>query len=263
MEKDTLPEAAGGSPHGAGASDRTPATGSAGSVSDEARTAELSDLWDRMDAPALRAFLREAAKLWLAHDGLWFQAVEGEHGMESAIECDRQAWHRFSPIEAKRILKQIGREPGGGLDLLERALFHRLYSHLNEQAIERPEPGRLIFRMKSCRVQTARERKNLPDFPCKSVGIVEYERFAEAIDPRIRTRCISCPPDPRTETHVCAWEFTLPPGGEVASATSANDAGSKPGSEPNSKPNTDADAGSGPARHAGPAPGPRGGEAEA
>lgn len=207
MEKDALREMGGEREAAAGAADRE----AAGAWTDDARTADLGALWDRMDAPALRAFLREAAKLWLAHDGLWFQAVEREHGMEAAIECDRQAWHHFSPIEAKRILRQLGRDPGGGLDLLERALFHRLYSHLNEQAVERPEPGRLIFRMKSCRVQSARERKHLPDFPCKSVGIVEYQRFAAAIDSRIRTRCISCPPDPRGEAHVCAWEFTLAP----------------------------------------------------
>jgi hypothetical protein len=92
---------------------------------------------------------------------------------------------------------------------LERALGYRLYSHLNEQETEWPEAGRLIFRMKTCRVQSARERRGLPDFPCRSVGIVEYSRFAETIDPRIVTRCINCPPDPRSAEAVCAWEFTL------------------------------------------------------
>ncbi len=53
------------------------------------------DPWDDMDAGQLRESLRTAAKLWLAHDGLWFQAVEGAHGLDAAIELDRQAWHRF------------------------------------------------------------------------------------------------------------------------------------------------------------------------
>lgn len=169
-----------------------------------------SDPWDRMDAASMRNFLRTAAKLWLAHDGLWFQAVERRFGLEAAIECDTEAWHHFAPLEARRIMGELGLEPGGGLDALETALSHRLYSHLNVQGYERPAPGKFIFRMKSCRVQSARERKNLPDFPCKSVGFVEYSRFAEAIDPRIETSCISCPPDPRGGAHVCAWEFTLP-----------------------------------------------------
>ncbi len=169
----------------------------------------LADPWEQMDAAQLRGFLRTAAKLWLAHDGLWFQAVEKRRGMQEAIDADRDAWERFSPLEARRIMQQLGLGPGGGLPVLEQALRYRLYGHLNKQATEWPAPDRLVFRMKSCRVQDARERKGLPDFPCQSVGIVEYERFAETIDPRIRTRCISCPPDPRDKRHVCAWEFTL------------------------------------------------------
>ncbi len=100
-------------------------------------------------------------------------------------------------------------KPGGGLPALERALGYRPYSHLNSQATEWPAADRLIFRMQSCRVQQARERRGLPDFPCRSVGIVEYSRFAETIDARISTRCLHCPPDPRRSTGACAWEFTL------------------------------------------------------
>jgi hypothetical protein len=64
--------------------------------------------------------------------------------------------------------------------------------------------------MNDCRVQSARKRKNLPDFPCKSVGLVEYSGFAQAIDPGIQTRCLACPPDPHPDHYWCAWEFTLP-----------------------------------------------------
>ncbi len=173
---------------------------------------ERQSIWEAMDADSLRGFLQIAAKLWLAHDGLWFQAVEKRFGMEAAIECDKEAWSRFSPLEAKRIMKALGIEPGGGLDALERALRYRLYSHLNVQAAERPEAGKLIFKMRTCRVQDARQRKGLPDFPCKEVGIIEYTTFASTIDPRIETRCIGAPPDPRGEDYVCAWEFTLAQG---------------------------------------------------
>lgn len=168
-----------------------------------------SDPWPRMEAAELRDFLEDAAKLWLAHDGLWFQAVEKSSGMEEAIACDRAAWARFSPIEARRIMKRLAIEPGGGLPALEKALAYRLYSHLNRQETEWPEPGRLVFRMVSCRVQDARRGKGLPDFPCKSVGVVEYSTFAETVDARIRTRCIVRPPDPRRADCVCAWEFVL------------------------------------------------------
>jgi len=35
--------------------------------------------------------LEDQAKNWLAHDGLWFQAVEKQFGLEKAIELDTEA----------------------------------------------------------------------------------------------------------------------------------------------------------------------------
>ena len=157
----------------------------------------------------LEAMLRDAAKLWLAHDGLWFQAVEQASGMDAAIARDAEAWERFTVIEAKRVMKRLALAPGGGLDALARALDHRLYALLNQQQSERVSEDQLVFRMKACRVQSARQRKGLPDFPCKPVGLVEYAGFARTIDPRIETRCLRCPPDAHPEDHVCAWAFTL------------------------------------------------------
>jgi hypothetical protein len=149
------------------------------------------------------------AQNWLAHDGLWFQAVEIAHGMEAAIDADREAWARFTVIEAKRIMARLGMKPGGGIPALVECLKHRLYARLNlQQSIEVSE-NRAVFQMVDCRVQSARKRKKLPDFPCKSVGMVEYTEFARAIDPRIQTRCIACPPDEHPESFWCAWEFTL------------------------------------------------------
>lgn len=149
------------------------------------------------------------AKNWLAHDGLWFQAVEKRHGMAEAIAADRDAWEMFTVIEARRIMARLGLEPGGGIPALVECLKHRLYARLNLQEALEVTDSRAVFRMVDCRVQSARKRKGLPDFPCKSVGIVEYAEFARTIDPRIATRCIACPPDAHPEEYWCAWEFTL------------------------------------------------------
>jgi hypothetical protein len=172
------------------------------------------DPWEGMSAESLRAWRCDAARLWLAHDGLWFQAVERRFGTEAAIECDRDAWERFSPIEARRILERLGASAGTGLDALDAALRHRLYAHLNPQSIERAGPDRLILRMLACRVQEARRRHGLPFFPCRGVGLVEYSTFARAVDPRITTRCLVCPPDPPEPGVACAWEFTLGAGAQ-------------------------------------------------
>jgi Family of unknown function (DUF6125) len=66
-----------------------------------------------------------------------------------------------------------------------------MYSLVNRQHSEWRN-GRLRFYMDICRVQEARRRKGLPDFPCKTVGIVEFSSFARAIDPRISTACLHC-----------------------------------------------------------------------
>lgn len=153
--------------------------------------------------------LKDAAKLWLAHDGLWFQAVEKAYGLKAAIEMDTEAWRFFSPIEAMRIRNRLNLPENGGIEALITALKHRLYAHINEQTIERVDERTVVLKMVKCRVQAARERKGMEPFPCKEVGIVEYTTFAEAIDPRFKTRCLTCPPDSRPEDHYCAWEFTL------------------------------------------------------
>ncbi|MHC4661234.1 MAG: DUF6125 family protein [Planctomycetota bacterium] len=162
------------------------------------------------DAPreTLLKLLECFAKNWLAHDGCWFLACEEKYGLETAIEHDIKSWERFSPIEAKRIMQAFEIEEGGGLEALEKALTYRLYSFLNRQQAETSGDGKLIYTMVDCRVQSARERKNLPLFPCKPVGIVEYTKFAETIDARIQTRCLGCPPD-KNDGFYCRWEFKL------------------------------------------------------
>ncbi len=166
-----------------------------------------SDL-EKLSKEQLIDMLEDAAKNWLAHDGLWFQAVEKMSGMDAAIQCDAEAWEKFTAIEAKRIMKRQNIPEDGGLDALEKALRFRLYARINDQKSERLDENTLTFEMNRCRVQDARHRKNLPDFPCKSVGIVEYSGFAKTIDPRIDTECVSCPPDPHPDNYVCKWRFT-------------------------------------------------------
>ena len=148
------------------------------------------------------------AKNWLAQDGVWFQAVEKAHGMNDAKRCNDSTWSRFSPFEAHAVKNLLGLGERPGLDGLERALNFRMYSRLNRQSCCR-ENGALIFEMNDCRVQSARVRKGLADYPCKSAGLVEYARFAEAIDERIRTECIGCPPDAHPSEWFCAWRFTI------------------------------------------------------
>jgi hypothetical protein len=124
------------------------------------------------------------AKNWLAHDGYWFLAAEEMYGMDVAIELDKKSWERFAVTEARRIMKAFTIESGGGLKALERAFQYRLYAAINSQKIAWMDEKTMIFKMIECRVQKTQRQKNLPDFPCKSVGLVEFEQFAKTMDSR-------------------------------------------------------------------------------
>lgn len=154
--------------------------------------------------------LKEAMAInWLANDGVWFQSVEFSENMIAAKSCNDAAWSHFSPFEALRIKAILGLEKKPGLEGLKKALQYRLYATINEQSIQNELPNSFDFYMNKCRVQLARKKKGLADYPCKSAGIIEYTTFAKTIDERIQTEVIGCPPDPHPKEWFCGWRFTL------------------------------------------------------
>lgn len=148
------------------------------------------------------------AKNWLATDGLWFQGVEDAHGFDNALDIDKKMWERFTVIEAKRIKKFLELPEQAGLEGLKKALQFRLYAPLNKSEIT-IEHNTLTYKVVTCRVQYARERKGMEYHTCKPVGLVEYSLFASTIDSRFVTECISCHPDVTDSSCNCCWKFTL------------------------------------------------------
>lgn len=157
----------------------------------------------------LLELLKIYAKNWLAHDGCWFLAIEKKLGIDKAIELDTDAWEQFTQVEARRLKEFLNLGENSGIEGLKKALAFRLYSTINEQFSNVERNNILVHYVKTCRVQEARRRKNLPDFPCKSVGLVEYSLFAKTIDNRFDTEVISCPPDITNSNYYCIWKFTL------------------------------------------------------
>ncbi len=164
-----------------------------------------------LDLPREKLFsLMEAmAKNWLANDGVWFLSMEETHGMNDAKRCNDSCWARYSPFEAWSIKRFLGLPAHPGLQGLKQALKYRMYAQLNTQTILDEGPNCFQFQMNECRVQAARKRKGLEDYPCKTAGLVEYPYFARAIDDRIQTECVGCPPDEHPAEWFCAWRFTL------------------------------------------------------
>jgi len=162
-----------------------------------------------IDVQKMDELMMAVAKNWLVNDGVWFQAVEFDNGMNDAKRCNDSCWAQFSPYEAFAIKKFLKLDDQCGLEGLKTALNFRMYSLINAQSIVDEGPQSFVFQMNDCRVQSARNRKGLDDYPCKSAGLVEYAYFARAMDKRILTECIGCPPDHHPEDWFCAWRFSM------------------------------------------------------
>ena len=170
----------------------------------------LSGPNSELDSERLASLHEALCASWLAADGVWFQAVEKRQGMVEAKAVNDACWASFAPLEARRLKALLSLPEAGGLDALKQVLSHRMYATLNVWDMVEETDNSFVFRMRDCRVQAARKRKGLADYPCKSGGTVEYHGLAGGTDPRIRVECLGCPPDPHPEEWFCAWRFSLP-----------------------------------------------------
>lgn len=168
----------------------------------------MGDILQSLSREQLMELVRMFGKNLVAMDGVWFQSVEKQEGMEAAMAHDCAAWARFSKTEARRIKAFLALPGNSGLEGLKQALPFRYNAVVNTDEI-RMEGGSLLYRVVDCRVQTARRRKGMKLHPCRAAGIVEYTAFAQEIDSRIRCTCESCYPEITDGTCCCAWRFTI------------------------------------------------------
>lgn len=162
-----------------------------------------------LEKSQLVGLIEAMAKNLVALDGVWFQALEESDGMDKAMAADVEVWGRYPASEASRLKRLFSMGEHPGLEGLELALRFNHNALANEATLRR-EGDALVFRVEECRVQAARKRKGMELHPCKLAGASEYAAFAEAIDDRIRTECVSCHPDVTDPTCSCAWRFTIP-----------------------------------------------------
>ena len=148
------------------------------------------------------------SKNMLAIDGVWFQSIERNSGMDAAMFHDIEAWKRFTITEARRIKAFLRLPENSGLEGLAAALPLRFVANVNPYEITLAE-GRLLYRTVECSVQATRKKKGMPLHPCKPAGLAEYAGFAAEIDSRIECRCLSCYPDAAEDETGCAWEFFI------------------------------------------------------
>jgi len=170
---------------------------------------EEDKIFENLTREELQDLVKIYARNIYALDGVWFQSIEQQEGMDKAMEHDRNAWRRFTVTEARRIKSFLQLPERSGLEGLKRALSIR-FSALANPVVEFTHEGdSLIYRVVDCRVQTARKGKGMPFHPCKSVGYIEHADFAKTIDDRIECTKISCFPDVTDPSCACSWKFIL------------------------------------------------------
>jgi hypothetical protein len=157
----------------------------------------------------LLLLLKDIAKTWVTGDGIWFQAVESSLGMTAAKMVNDACWSHFGRLESLKVSEHLELGTNGGLEALERALHLELYSTISAHSAGWEKDGSLVFTINECRVQDARRRKQMDDYPCKSAGMTQYTGFAKSVDPRIKTECVYCPPDVLDDDQFCSWRFSM------------------------------------------------------
>jgi len=164
---------------------------------------------ERLPKRTLIALARAYARNWQTLDGLWFQNVEAECGLEVAVRLDLKNWEKQARIEAERLKEALGIEKGGLTSVLTVLSFMswQLVSPLFE--IEEESSNRVVFCYRHCPVQEARKKKGKPEFPCKNMKLTLLSEVASVVEPKAKVRCIFCPPDPRSDEVWCKWELAL------------------------------------------------------
>lgn len=141
----------------------------------------------------------------LTLDGLWFLGVERTNGIEAAIKLDEEVWRQFGKSEAKILKKFLGISEVSSLeDICRIYLLTPIFGNLGTKAKIRD--GKCVLSITDCHPQKARIKKNLGEFPCKSVGVAYFEGLLSELNPCIKFTCVVCPPDEHPEDLWCEWE---------------------------------------------------------
>ncbi|MDY6853954.1 MAG: DUF6125 family protein [Thermodesulfobacteriota bacterium] len=142
-------------------------------------------------------------------DGLWFINLEEMFNLNTAVELDIEVWEKYGVIEAMRLMKVLDIPEGGGIPAIVKALNFQIWAPDMEYEFADVSENKAIFNITDCVPQKLRKRDNRGEFPCKPVGVALFRKFAERIDPRLKMRCLVCPPDEHPDDLWCSWEFQM------------------------------------------------------
>ncbi len=169
------------------------------------READREKLLEMPKEMLVELLFMQMRNLWTV-DGLYFLGIEEQFGSENASEIDRKVWEVMGKIEARR-LKEILGVKGDDIPTIMETLRATSWSLdlEDKQIIVKKDGG--MFRNTNCRVQLARERIGLGEFPCRMVRWGYLKNFVKEFNEDVEVECNVCPPGDHPGNLWCEWEF--------------------------------------------------------
>lgn len=150
----------------------------------------------------------QVRNLWRV-DGLYFLGIEKKFGTEAATEIDARVWEAMAGIEARTLQKTFKVEENP--DIVKIMELLQKSSWALDQPFKTVETSsrKAVLGVERCRTQETRLGKGLTEFPCKKVRYGYLKNFAKTLNPKVKVKCLVCPPDEHPKDSWCKWEFTL------------------------------------------------------
>lgn len=166
-----------------------------------------TQIFDSLDANALRRYLDFLLWHYKVADGFWFIYTTERFGQTAAEELNTQVWGRVGGMAARDLMQRF-QITEGGLKGFLRVLQLYPWTLLIGYQIEERE-HEIILTVPSCHSQVARLKRGLGEYACREMHRSEFESIARMVDPRIKVECCFAPPDAHPPECFCQWRFAL------------------------------------------------------